>query len=50
MEKLEKNILLKAHQNHLQENRSPAHWRVIIRAFITQDPVELSERRISGIY
>jgi len=51
MKELEKQIILMAHKNHTHERRAPAHWRVGIKAHISQGPVELSSETkvIDGI-
>jgi len=51
MNQLEKQIILMAHENHSHERRAPAHWRVVIRAYISQSPLELSSetKMINGI-
>ena len=52
MKELEKEILLKAFGNHELERKEPAFWRVGIKSYISQGPVELSSEKklIDGIY
>ena len=51
MGKLEKDILLKALENHITQRRNPVHFRVVIKSYLNQLPVESSseEKFINGI-
>ena len=42
MKKIEREILLAAYGNHKLERRIPAYWRVGIKSYVSQGPVELS--------
>jgi len=53
MKKIEQEILLAAYENHTHERRVPAHWRICIKSYISQGPIERSmepPKMINGIH